>query len=258
MDIVFEKMIEARERGVPAALVTIIQTKGSTPRKSGSKMLVLSDGTVFGSVGGSKVEALVIEESLDCIRKNTCRKTEHTLDDEAGSDTGMICGGWMEFFIEPLQTIAHLYIFGGGHVALPLAQLANEAGFSCTIIEDRAEYATRERFPHAREIKVGEPGEIAQSLTFRDTDFIAIVSRSHEQDFAVLKEVINKNIYYLGIIGSKKKKKEFFNRLKQEGVSEKFLERIHIPIGLDIGAETPEEIAFSIVAELIKVKNTPK
>jgi len=258
MDVIFEKIVELSELGIPAALVTIIQTKGSTPRKSGSKMIVLHDGTIYGSVGGSKVEALVIEESLECIRNNTCRKSEHTLDDEGNSDTGMICGGWMEFFIEPLQTTAHLFILGGGHVALPLARFAYEAGFSCTIIDDREEFATKERFPRAREIKVGNPGEIAQNLTFRNTDFIAIVSRSHEHDFAVLKEVLNNSVRYLGIIGSKKKKKEFFTRLKQEGVSEKIINQIHIPIGLDIGAETPEEIAFSVVAELIKVKNSPR
>jgi xanthine dehydrogenase accessory factor len=256
MDTIYEKILEVREQGLPAALVTVIQTKGSTPRKSGSKMIVLQDGTIFGSVGGSKVEALVIKESLDCIHKNLCRKTEHTLDDEKDSDTGMICGGWMEFFIEPLKATAHLYIFGAGHVALPLARLANDAGFSYTIIEDRAEVATKERFPNAREIKIGDPVEIIKDINFKDSDFIAIVSRSHEQDFFVLKKVLNEPHRYLGIIGSEKKKKDFFIRLKRDGVSDKELEQIHVPIGLDIAAETPEEIAVSIVAELIKVKNS--
>jgi xanthine dehydrogenase accessory factor len=252
---IYRKMVELCEQGIPAALVTVIRTKGSTPRKSGTKMIVQQDGTVFGSVGGSTVEALVIEEALDCIRKNESLHTEHQLDDAEKADTGMICGGWMKFYIEPLQTMTPLTIFGGGHVAQPLARLAARNGFSYTIIEDRPEFVSEERFPGARDLKSGNPVEIAQSIEFSDRDFVAIVSRSHEQDFAVLQHVLKKKVRYLGLIGSKKKKKEFFVRLKGAGFTESELKRIHIPIGLDIAAETPEEIAVSIVAEMIRERN---
>jgi xanthine dehydrogenase accessory factor len=251
----YHKIIELCEQGIPAALVTVTRTKGSTPRKSGSKMIVQQDGSVFGSVGGSTVEAMVIEESLDCIKKNESRRTEHQLDDAEKADTGMICGGWMEFYIEPLQTMTPLYIFGGGHVAQPLARLAAQNGFTCTIIDDRPEYVTAERFPQARDLKSGDPVEIVQRIEFTENDFVAMVSRSHEQDFKVLRHVLKKQVRYLGLIGSKKKKKEFFARLKETGFTEKELKQIHIPIGLDIAAETPEEIAVSIVAEMIRERN---
>jgi xanthine dehydrogenase accessory factor len=252
---VYDKIIELREQGIPAALVTVIATKGSTPRSTGTKMIVLSDGSIFGTVGGSSVESLLIDESKTCIESGGCRRVAHNLDDAEQKDTGMICGGEMEFFIEPLLTSTQLYIFGAGHVALPLAQLAAQVGFTYTIIDDREEFATRDRFPEAKDLMVGSLQEIARQVPFKPTDFIAIVTRSHDQDYLALREVLKKNPKYIGVIASKAKKKQIFSRLREEGFSQDLINSIHSPIGLEIEAETPQEIAVSIVAELIQVKN---
>jgi xanthine dehydrogenase accessory factor len=209
------------------------------------------------SIGGSSVEALVIEEARNCLSEGRYKKVWHNLDDEKKDDTGMICGGQMEFFIEPVNVQPHLIIFGGGHVALPLARIASEVGFSYTIVEDREEFAVKDRFPSAKAIFKTRPAEIDQKINFLPTDFVAIVTRSHELDYDVLKKVLRKELKYVGLIASKVKKKQVFERLKKEGFSEKDINRIHSPIGLEIAAQTPEEIAISILAELIQVKNNP-
>jgi xanthine dehydrogenase accessory factor len=249
MDNIYKKVIEFQEQGIPAALVTVISTKGSTPRGVGSKMIVLSDGSIIGTIGGSSVEALIIEESKSCIQSGKCDKVTHNLDDAEKEDTGMICGGVMEFFIEPLVPSFHIYIFGGGHVALPFARMATQVGFTYTIIEDRAEFATRDRFRDAKELLVGNLQEVAQKIDFKATDFVVIVTRSHDQDYLALREVLQKTIRYIGVIASTAKKKQIFSRLREEGFSQDLINTIHTPIGLDINAETPQEIAVSILAE---------
>ena len=171
---VLKKAIELKQQGIPAALVTVIATKGSTPRSVGTKMIVLADGSIFGTVGGSSVESLLIEESKNCLQNGEYQRVSHNLDDTERKDTGMICGGVMEFFIEPLLPSPQLYIFGAGHVALPLAQLAAQVGFSYSIIDDREDFATRDRFPGAKELLVGSLKDIALQIPIKPTDFIAI------------------------------------------------------------------------------------
>jgi xanthine dehydrogenase accessory factor len=256
MQDIYAKILELIEHHQPAALVTVIDTQGSTPRETGTKMLVMPDGSIYGTVGGSAIEALVIAESKKCLHDNRCMKISHTLDDAVRSDTGMICGGTMEFFIEPIRIPPVLYIFGAGHVALPLAKLASQVGFSYTIMEDRPELATRERFPEAREIIIGKPDSLLQQIDISNKDYIAIVSRSHEIDYQILRRVITIPVHYLGLIGSKSKRQQIFSRLREDGVSTELIDTIHTPIGLEIGAKSPEEIAVSIVAELIKIKNS--
>lgn len=143
---IYSKLSQLRDENISVAMVTVIATKGSTPRDTGAKMLVCGNGKVYGTVGGSSVEAMVIEEARECLKQNKSIKIWHDLDDKERSDTGMICGGKMEFFIEPVTTSNHLYIFGGGHVALPLARIASQVGFLYTIIEDRPEFASADRF----------------------------------------------------------------------------------------------------------------
>jgi xanthine dehydrogenase accessory factor len=252
---IYDKLNQLRSENVSSALVTVIATKGSTPRDTGAKMIVCADGKIYGTIGGSVVEAMVIEEARECLKKNLAKKVWHDLDDKEKADTGMICGGKMEFFIEPVTTSTHLYIFGGGHVALPLARVATTIGFSYTIVEDRPEFATADRFPDAKELILANPDEIEHKVKFTDTDYVAIVTRSHELDYQALKKVLKSSVKYIGLIASKVKKKQVFEQLSKEGYSEQTINQIHSPIGLDIAAQTPEEIAISIVAELIKVKN---
>ncbi len=253
---IYDQLNLLRDKNVPAALVTVIDTKGSTPRDTGAKMIVCGDGKVFGTIGGSAVEAMVIEEARECLKNNLAKKVWHDLDDREKADTGMICGGKMEFFIEPVATSPHLYIFGGGHVALPLARFASMVGFSYTIVEDRQEFASNERFPDAKEIILAKSDEIEQKIEISASDFVAIVTRSHELDYHALKKVLKHDVKYIGLIASKVKKKQVFEQLKKEGFKEADINQIHSPIGLDIAAQTPEEIAISIVGELIQVKNS--
>ncbi len=252
---IFDKITELRAQNKSAALVTIIATKGSTPRGTGTKMMVCSDGNVYGTVGGSAVEAMMIEKAKESIRTGNYYKEWHDLDDHAKDDTGMICGGKMEFFVEPIGIQPHLIIFGGGHVALPLARLAAQTGFNYTIVEDRLEFSGVDRFPGAKEIISAKAEEIEEKVNISETDYVAIVTRSHELDYQALKVILKYPVNYLGLIASKVKKKQVFAQLIEEGFDKSLVEKIHSPIGLDIAAQTPEEIAVSIVAELIAVKN---
>ena len=255
MEDIYSKLMELRQQRKTAALVTVIGTQGSTPREIGTKMLVMPDGSIYGTIGGSAVEGVIIAESIKCLRDGKCMKITHSLDDATHQDTGMVCGGVMEFFIEPITAAPLLYIFGAGHVAVPLARLASQVGFACIIIEDRSEFATRDRFPDAREILIGKPAELLRQISFSGEDYIAIVGRSHELDLEILRLVINKPVRYLGLIGSKKKRQQIFDRLRQDDIPADLIDKIHTPIGLEIRAESPQEIAVSIVAELIKIKN---
>jgi xanthine dehydrogenase accessory factor len=255
---IYDQLKQLKDKNISSALVTVIDTKGSTPRETGAKMIVCADGNTFGTIGGSAVEAIVTEEARECLKKNVTKRVWHNLDDREKADTGMICGGKMEFFIEPVTTSFHLQIFGGGHVALPLARFASLVGFRYTIIEDRQEFASTDRFPDAKDIILATSDDIDQKVEFSDSDYVAIVTRSHELDYQALKKVLKNNVKYVGLIASKIKKKQVFEQLKNDGFDEATINQIHSPIGLDIAAQTPEEIAISIVAELIKVKNRAK
>ena len=255
MDNIFEKVLDVQKGHKASALVTVIRTEGSTPRKVGSKMIVFADGEIIGTVGGASVEALVIEKAKECIKSRKCIIDFHDLNDPSHVDTGMICDGTMEFFIEPLTIQDHLIIFGAGHVGLALAKLAYEVGFEYTVIDDREEFANRDRFPDALEIVVDNMGEYADGLECYPSDFIAIMTRGHVNDYEVIKGIIGKPYRYLGMIGSISKRNEIYSKLGETGISDDLIKQVYSPIGLKIGGETPEEIAVSIVAELVKVRN---
>jgi xanthine dehydrogenase accessory factor len=255
---IFEKVLEVQTCHKASALVTVIKTEGSTPRNAGSKMIVLANGEIIGSVGGASVEALVVDKAKECIKSGKCLIDSHNLNDPLNKDTGMICDGMMEFFIEPLSTQNHLFIFGAGHVGLALARLACQVGFEYTVIDDREEFANRDRFPDAGEIVVNNMGKYADELECHPSDFIAIMTRGHMNDYEVIKGIIQKPYRYLGMIGSISKRNEIYSRLRETGITDDLLKEVHSPIGLNIHGETPEEIAVSIVAEMIKVKNEAK
>jgi xanthine dehydrogenase accessory factor len=251
MDI-FQKIEELRQKNVLAALVTVIKTGGSVPRDVGAKMIVQFDGQIHGTIGGSSVEALVIKEAQDVIQSGRPQIVTHTLSDEAHHDTGM------DFFIDPLPLPERVYIFGGGHVGFHVASLAKKVGFDYIVIDDRAEFASAERFPEAFRLIVADPGAVAEDLAVGDHDYLVIVTRAHMDDYQVLRGVIRKPARYIGMIGSAAKRKQLFHQLRTtDGIPEDLLRTIHSPIGIDIGSETPEEIAVSIVAELIQVRRSP-
>jgi xanthine dehydrogenase accessory factor len=252
---IFQQLEELRQKEIPTALVTVIKISGSVPRDVGAKMIVQVNGQIHGTIGGSTVEALVIKEAQEAINSGRAQIVTHDLLDEDKQDTGMICGGTMEFFIDPIHLPERVYIFGGGHIGFHVASLAKKVGFDYVVIDDRAEYASAERFPDALNLVVDDPGTVAKKLKVTNNTFIIIVTRGHKDDYNVLRSVIEKAARYIGMIGSKTKRSQIFDKLRtMDGISDYLLKKIHSPIGIDIGAETPEEIALSIVAELIKVR----
>ncbi len=202
----FRKVADLQRERVSLALVTVIGTTGSTPRGAGAKMIVLEDGQIFGSIGGSAVESMVIEDARVALRKNKIIRCSHNLNDMEKNDTGMICGGTMEFYIEPVKVPPRLFIFGGGHCGQPLARLAAQVGFVCTVVEDRPEYAAKALFPDAEAIIVANPEKAFGQISPGEADYVAIVTRNHELDYQVLKKVVRKKLKYIGLIGSKAKK----------------------------------------------------
>jgi len=252
----FQKIIDLQKARKPAVLVTVISAKGSVPREAGAKMLVQADGQIDGTIGGGAVEKIVIEEALQTLKTGKTRIVKHDLDDKQGADTGMVCGGNMEFFMEPLMANSRLYIFGGGHIALHLSQMADMLDWSYAVIEDREEYCNAQRFPNADELILKNPPEFAEAHSFSEKDFVVLITRGHEHDYEIMRHVLPEPSAYLGMIGSKVKRRDLYGRLqKSDGFSEEDLKKIHSPIGLDIKAETPQEIALSIMAELVKIKN---
>jgi len=251
----FRKIEELRQKSIPVALVTVVKTQGSVPREVGAKMIVQVDGKIHGTIGGSTVESLVIKEAEEVIKSGRAKIVTHDLFDEKKEDTGMVCGGTMTFFIDPIDVLNRVYIFGGGHVGLQVAFFTKKVGFEYVVIDDRAEFASRERFPDALNVIIDDPGTIAEKLEVTDNDYVVIVTRGHNDDYNVLRGVIGKPARYIGMISSQTKRDQIFNKLRAEnGVSDDMLNNVHSPIGIAIGAETPEEIAVSIVAELIKVR----
>ena len=255
MSTIFQKIVELEQNQTPAALVTIIKTQGSVPRNIGTKMIVQLDGEIHGTIGGSTVEALVIEEAQNVIQTGQPRVVTHNLSDELKQDTGMVCGGTLELFIEPILVPERVYIFGGGHVGFHVASFVKHVGFEFIIIDDRPEFSSIDRFPDALRRIVANPESVANNLEFTDNDYVVIVTHGHQYDYEVLRGVITKPARYIGMIASTTKRNHIFHKLRTvDEISDDLLSRIHSPIGLDIGAETPEEIAISIVAELIQAR----
>jgi xanthine dehydrogenase accessory factor len=248
--------VRIRSEGKTAALATVITAKGSTPREIGSKMLIRSDGTVLGSIGGGSLEAEVCNEGMKVMRENRSTVLRFDLTGKEVAEEGMICGGNMEVFVEPIAPKPCLYIFGGGHISLFLATLAKLVGFKVVVVDDRPEFANPERFPDADEVIAHDFPLAFSGLTINKSSYIAIVTRGHLQDETVLEWAVKTDAAYIGMIGSRKKNQTVFSHLQTKGVLKKRLQEIHAPIGLNINAETPEEIALSIIAEIIKVRRT--
>jgi xanthine dehydrogenase accessory factor len=242
-----------RREGKRAALATIVHTNGSIPSFESSRMLVREDGSIVGTVGGGCVEAEVWAAAKEVIRAEAPRKMAFNLNKEASYDSGLICGGTLEIFVEPILPQPMLYIFGGGHVSMALAQAAYAAGFAIGVVDDRESFANAERFPMAREIHTSYEDAFAK-LKPNASAYFVIVTRGHRDDMRVLSWAVGTQARYIGMIGSKRKVLSVYKALEKEGIPAEKFERVHAPVGLEIGALTPEEIAVSIAAELIAVR----
>ncbi len=253
MDAVSQELIQALQNNKLAALATVVRTRGASPRQAGSKMLVYPDGSIVGTVGGGEMEMRVIAEAQGALRDGKPRYLDMTLSNEQRGDP-MICGGEMEIFVEPITLAPTLVLVGAGHIGAAVAQLAQQTGFRVVALDDRPEFITPENFPHADERITGDIVEKIHTVDITPQTYIVFVTRAHTLDAALLGAVVEKDAAYIGMLGSERRVLTVKNLLQQQGVSQTALARVHAPIGIEIHAETPQEIAVSIMAEIIQVK----
>lgn len=242
-----------KERGAAFAIATIVEVKGSTPRNT-AKMIVHADGRIMGTIGGGLAEAFVIREAIAAISENCSKMVEYVLDHQADDGIQMLCGGKLTVFIEVSLVRPRLVMIGAGHVGLAVAHLAEFLDFALVIMDDRPEFANREKYPLATEIICDSDWN--QALTSVEVNAATyLVIATADADYLALKSVIQAPAAYIGMIGSKRKVELVLSRLREEGVPRESLDKVFAPVGLDLGAETPEEIALSILAEILKLKN---
>jgi xanthine dehydrogenase accessory factor len=249
----FEEIVRMRRAGERGALATIVHTNGSIPSYESSRMLVREDGSIAGTIGGGCVEAEVWAAAKEVIQAEQPRKMTFNLNQDAAYDAGLICGGTLEIFVEPILPQPNLYIFGGGHISSAAAKAAGAAGFAVTVADDREAFANTERFPMAEKLYTSYEDAFAR-IQPNASSYLLIVTRGHKDDMRVLAWAVRTDARYIGMIGSKRKVLSVYKALEKERYSPEEFERVHAPVGLDIGALTPEEIAVSITAELIAVR----
>jgi xanthine dehydrogenase accessory factor len=253
MDI-YEEIVRLRREGRRAALATIVNVQGSIPSFETAKMLVRDDGSILGTIGGGCVEAEVWQAAREVMEQEKPRTLTFNLNQNPKYDTGLVCGGTLEIFVEPVLPVSVLYLFGAGHVAQNVYKVARLAGFDVVVVDDRESYANRERFPEARDIFADDFERVTAQLAPSESAYIVIVTRGHRDDMRILRWAVTTPARYVAMIGSKRKVISVIRELQKEGVPETAFERVHAPMGLEIGAITPEEIAVSVVAEMIAVR----
>jgi xanthine dehydrogenase accessory factor len=251
---VFEELVRLRRLGQKCALATIVQVRGSIPSYESAKLLVREDGSMIGTIGGGCVEGEVWNVAREVIASEKPRHLSFNLGQDAAYDNGLICGGQLDVFVEPVLPVPYAFIFGAGHISKSLSKAAMLAGFSTVVVDNRESFANRERFPEAAEVYAGEYEEIFPKLSINETSYVVIVTRGHRDDMRVLKLAIATPARYVAMIGSKRKVLNVVRELEREGIDRTAFERIHAPMGLDIGAISPEEIAISVAAEMIAVR----
>ena len=257
-DDIFEQIVQLRADGIPAALATIVGTRGSTPGRVSMRLLVRDDGTFLGTVGGGCLEAEVYDAAMACIADEQPRSLQFRLTEQDSPDSGLMCGGEVTIFVEPITTPA-LWIFGGGHVSKALCQVAALAGFRTTVVDDRAVYCTPERCPQAHATLVAPYADAVAQMPIRKNSYAVVVTRGHQEDGLVLQHLgarhaAGDRLRFLGMIGSKTKQALLWKHLRAAGTSEAFLATVRTPMGAYLGSRSHEEIAVSVVAELIAVR----
>ncbi len=250
----FTEIARMHREGVPGVVATVVAVGGSTPRSAGAKMIVYADGRSLGSVGGGAIESVVIDMGKNLAGSRDAKLVSFDLDE----DTDMACGGSMEIFLEPISAGPEVLVVGGGHVGQAVASVAKRTGFRVSVVDDRADMVTEERFPIADRRFVGGVELLGRDLTVDASTFVVVVTRGHRFDSEWVKALLPYGPRYIGMIGSEQKVGMTFDGMRAEGVPETALASIHAPIGIDIGAETPDEIAVSVVAEIIAVKHGMK
>jgi xanthine dehydrogenase accessory factor len=250
---VFEELVRSRAAGKKSALAIIVDCVGSSPQKEGAKMLVREDGTIVGTLGGGCLEEEVRQVCLAAMQEGTATTISVGLTEQQG---GMVCGGKVLVYVEPVLPEPRLVILGAGHVGRALAQAAARAGFRVTVIDDRAEHAAPEWFPEAERVLVGEFAATLAAAGVDATASLLVATRGHLQDFDAVDAALRTPARYVGLVGSRRKKKLLHEELERRGFDAAARARVVTPAGLSIGSVTPAEIAVSIVAQLIEVRRS--
>lgn len=254
MKSIYQQISELEREGKGGVLCTIVHSRGSTPRHAGSKMLVFPDGTITGTVGGGEIENRVIREALEAYLDGRTRRLEYNMVDPSSGDPG-ICGGTVEVYVEPILPKPLLVVIGGGHVGKVMASLAKWVGFRVAVSDDRPEFCTSEFIPDADEFYPLEMKNLAKALEITPHTFLVLTTRGSDVDVAGMASLLESPARYIGVIGSKRRWLTTRKGLLEQGVAAEKIDRVHSPIGLELAAETPEEIAVSIMAEIIMVRN---
>jgi xanthine dehydrogenase accessory factor len=251
---VYAEICDLRRQGRRSALATIVNVRGSIPSVAAAKMLVRDDGSILGTIGGGCVEEEVRKGAMEVMKAEKPRTFNFDLNQTPDDDTGLVCGGSLQVFVEPVIPLPVLYIFGAGHVGFNIYRVAHIAGFDVVVADDRDTFANHERFPDALDVHSGDMDQMLSQLQPAESSYIVIVTRGHRHDMRVLRWATDTKACYIGMIGSVRKVLTVFEQLENEGVAPETLDRVYAPIGLQLGAATPEEIAVSVVAELIALR----
>jgi xanthine dehydrogenase accessory factor len=254
---VYDELVRLRRLGQKCALATIVQVNGSIPSYESAKLLVREDGSMTGTIGGGCVEAEVWNAAREVIETEKPKHLNFSLGQDAAYDNGLICGGQLNVFVEPVVPQPRAMIFGAGHISKSLSKISTMVGFATSIIDNRETFANRERFPEADEIHSAEYEELFPKLMVNGSTYIIIVTRGHRDDMLALRWAVTTNARYIAMIGSRRKVLGVIKELEKEGLPRESFERIFAPMGFEIGAITPEEIAVSVVAEMIAVRRDP-
>ena len=246
----YEEVVRLTRRGEPFALATVIASSGSSPRKPGAKMLVRGDGSFLGTVGGGRVEKETVEAALGALRDETPR----TLDYVLTAENGFACGGSMSVYIEPQGRRPLLIMFGAGHVGRALTALAHGCGFRVLVVDERPDCATETLLPGADQVICTPLREAFDRLQLGPEDLVIIATPGHLSDFDAVRGSLASGAGFIGLLGSRRKRETLLKTLEDEGFDDGQRARVVTPVGLDIGAQTPEEIAVSIVGQLIAIR----
>ena len=252
---VLEAVLAAEAAGEAAALLTVVSSEGSTPQKPGARMVVFGDGRQVGTIGGGCVEAEMVQRARRAMETGRPALATYDLTPETAGEDGLVCGGRMQVFIEPIEGTPTLLLFGAGHVAVPLARMARMAGFRVEVVDDRVKFANGERFPDAERILVEDFATAADRMTMGPNSYAVVVTRGHVGDAEALAAVLGKGLRFVGMLGSRSKVVHVLSALAERGFSEEALAEVHSPLGIRIGAQSPEEIAVSVLAEMIAVRH---
>ena len=254
---VFDELIRLRNSGQKCALATIVQVRGSIPGFQSAKLLVREDGSLVGTIGGGCVEAEVWNAAREVMETGKPRNMSFSLGQDAAYDNGLICGGQLEVFVECISPQPSALIFGGGHISKSLAKVLDLAGFRVSVIDNREAFASHERFPEAAEVHAAEYEEVFPKIAVNESTYVVIVTRGHRDDMRVLRWAVNTPARYIAMIGSKRKTISVVKELEKEGIERGLFEKVSAPMGLEIGAISPEEIAISVAAEMIAMRRIP-